>query len=44
MAKKDVYVELRDAFDAARRKLENFARESRGDVKHHEPRRPAGAA
>ncbi|MDH3319308.1 MAG: HPF/RaiA family ribosome-associated protein [Betaproteobacteria bacterium] len=33
----DVYVALRDAFDAARRKLEDFAREKRGDVKHHEP-------
>jgi len=32
----DVYVALRDAFDAARRKLEDFARESRGDVKQHE--------
>jgi ribosomal subunit interface protein len=31
----DVYVALRDAFDAARRKLEDFAREQRGDVKHH---------
>ncbi|MGE0358948.1 MAG: VTT domain-containing protein [Burkholderiales bacterium] len=33
----DVYVALRDAFDAARRKLEDFARVQRGDVKHHEP-------
>jgi ribosomal subunit interface protein len=32
----DVYVALRDAFDAARRKLEDFVREQRGDVKHHE--------
>jgi cold shock CspA family protein len=32
----DVYVALRDAFDAARRKLEDVAREKRGDVKHHE--------
>jgi len=31
----DVYVALRGAFDAARRKLEDFAREQRGDVKHH---------
>ena len=31
----DVYVALRDAFDAARRKLEDFAREQRGDVKRH---------
>lgn len=35
----DVYVALRDAFDAARRKLEDFARVQRGDVKHHEPPR-----
>jgi len=40
----DVYVALRNAFDAARRKLEDFAREQRGDVKHHEPQGPAGAA
>lgn len=33
----DVFVALRDAFDAARRKLEDFAREQRGDVKRHEP-------
>ena len=33
----DVYVALRDAFDAARRKLEDFAREQRGDIKHHAP-------
>lgn len=39
----DVYVALRDAFDAARRKLEDFAREQRGDVKHHEPPGGAGA-
>jgi cold shock CspA family protein len=32
----DLMVALRDAFDAARRKLEDFAREQRGDVKHHE--------
>jgi cold shock CspA family protein len=32
----DVFVALRDAFDAARRKLEDFAREQRGDVKHHD--------
>ena len=39
----DLYVALRDAFDAARRKLEDFAREQRGDVKRHEPQGPAGA-
>jgi ribosomal subunit interface protein len=33
----DVYVALRDAFDAARRKLEDFAREQRGEVKRHAP-------
>jgi ribosome-associated translation inhibitor RaiA len=31
----DVYVALRDAFDAAGRKLEEFARLDRGDVKTH---------
>jgi cold shock CspA family protein/ribosome-associated translation inhibitor RaiA len=33
----DVYVALRDAFDAARSQLENFERRHRQDVKHHEP-------
>lgn len=32
----DVYVALRDAFDAARRLLEDYAREKRGDIKLHE--------
>ena len=32
----DLYVAIRDAFDEARRKLEDFARRQRGDVKHHE--------
>ncbi len=32
----DVYVALRDAFNAAGRKLEEAARENRGDVKSHE--------
>lgn len=32
----DVYVALRDAFDSARRLLQDFAREHRGDVKRHE--------
>ena len=32
----DVYVALRDAFDAAGRKLEDLARLQRGDVKTHE--------
>lgn len=31
----DVYVALRDAFDAARRQLEDAVREMRGDVKAH---------
>ena len=33
---KDLYVAIRDAFQAARRKLEDFARPQRFDVKHHE--------
>jgi len=33
---KDLNVAIRDAFDAARRKLEDFARRQRGDIKHHE--------
>lgn len=32
----DVYVAIRDAFDHARRKLEDYARRLRGDVKSHE--------
>ena len=32
----DVYVALRDAFDAAGRQLEEVAREMRGDVKSHD--------
>lgn len=31
----DVYVALRDAFDAAKRQLEDYARKVRGDVKTH---------
>ena len=31
----DLHVALRDAFDAARRKLEDYARTQRGDVKRH---------
>jgi ribosomal subunit interface protein len=31
----DVYIALRDAFDAARRGLEDHARMQRGDIKHH---------
>lgn len=32
----DAYVALRDAFDAAKRQLEDHARKSRGEVKNHE--------
>ena len=34
-AHEDVYVAIRDAFDAAKRRLEDYARQQRGDVKHH---------
>jgi ribosomal subunit interface protein len=38
----DVYVALRDGFDAAKRQLEEYARKMRGDIKTHQPRqRPA---
>lgn len=33
---KDLYVAIRDSFRDARRRLENFIREQRGDVKSHE--------
>lgn len=36
-AHEDVYVAIRDAFDAARRRLEDQARRQRGAVKAHEP-------
>lgn len=36
-AHEDVYVAIRDAFDAAKRRLEDYVRRRRGDVKHHEP-------
>jgi ribosomal subunit interface protein len=32
----DVYIALRDAFDAAKRQLEDYSRKIRGDVKTHE--------
>lgn len=32
----DMYMALRDAFDAARRQLDDHVREQRGEVKHHE--------
>ena len=35
-ADEDLYVAIRDAFDAARRRLEDYARRQRGDVKAHE--------
>jgi ribosome-associated translation inhibitor RaiA len=35
----DVYVAIREAFDAARRKLEDYERRRRGEVKAH-PRTP----
>lgn len=37
-AHEDVYVAIRDAFDAARRRVEDHARRERGNVKFHEPR------
>jgi len=33
----DVYVAIRDAFDAARRQLQEYSRRRRGEVKAHEP-------
>jgi len=36
----DVYVALRDAFDAARRQIEDHAQKMRGEVKHHDSGRP----
>jgi len=43
-AHEDVYVAVRDAFDAMRRQLEDYARRRRGDVKTHAENsaRPAG--
>lgn len=35
-AHEDAYVAIRDAFDAVTRRLEDWARKRRGDVKHHE--------
>lgn len=35
-AHEDVYVAIRDAFGAAVRQLEDYARRQRGEVKHHE--------
>jgi cold shock CspA family protein len=36
-AHKDVYVAIRDAFGATRRKLQDYGRRQRRDVKAHEP-------
>ena len=33
---KDIYVAIRDAFKAARRQLQDYVRQQRGQVKHHE--------
>lgn len=35
----DVYIALRDAFDAANRRLADYAHKLRGDIKTHEPKR-----
>jgi cold shock CspA family protein len=35
-AHEDIYVAVRDAFDAARRQLEDHVRRARGDIKSHE--------
>ena len=35
----DVYVALRDAFDAAKRQLEEHARKLHGNIKTHQPKR-----
>ncbi len=37
----DVYVALRDAFDAAKRQVSDYAHKLHGDVKKHEPKRVA---
>jgi ribosomal subunit interface protein len=39
----DVYVALRDAFDAAKRQLQDYAHKLRGEVKTHAPRRPSAS-
>lgn len=36
-AHEDVYVAIRDAFDAMQRQLEDYARKRRGEVKQHQP-------
>ncbi len=37
----DLYVSIRDSFSAARRKLEDYARRRRGEVKQHNNAQPA---
>ena len=37
-AHEDIYVAVRDCFDAVRRQLEDHVRRARGDVKTHEPK------
>lgn len=39
---KDLYVSIRDAFAAARRQLQDYARVLRGDVKRHAGKAPVG--
>lgn len=41
---KDIYVSIRDAFSAARRQLEDYARRLRGEVKHHAAPEPSPEA
>ncbi|MEX0676084.1 MAG: HPF/RaiA family ribosome-associated protein [Pirellulales bacterium] len=41
---KDVNVAIRDAFDAAARRLEDYVRRQRKDVKHHDVRTPGRVA
>jgi len=35
-AHEDIYVVIRDAFDAARRQLQDYARKQRGEIKRHD--------
>ena len=41
-AHEDVYVAIRDAFDAARRQIQDYVRIRRGKVKSHEPSSQGG--
>lgn len=41
-AHEDIYVAVRDAFDDAKRELQDYARRQRGDVKTHEVAQPQG--